>query len=111
MHGDGPVCTKPIAIMTWQISNSHFHSSVSATIHAPDQTSNFALVNPCLLRRLDEHLSPSSAVKMCPAHVNQHQNDRLIPLNLLYHFIGELILLRKSNNFAERSGFENDPSA
>ena len=75
------------------LANREFpiHTSVSATIHAPEQTSNFSLVRAGLLKKLDKHLSPSSAVEVCPAHVHQHQNQMLSPRSGLSYLIGELI--------------------
>ena len=55
------------------------HPSVSATIHAPEQTSDFALVRAGFCRKLHKHLPPGSTVRVCPAHVRQHQDHRFGP--------------------------------
>ena len=78
------------AVMTGQ-REFPIHSSVSATIHPPGQTSIFALVSTGLLRKLDEHIFPSRAVEVCPAHVNQHRNHTLSPCNGLSQLIGEIV--------------------
>ena len=101
-------CTKLLLQMSWRCSTLHepncscdladrrfpIHTSVSATIHAPEQEANFALVHARFHRKVLEHFPPSSTVKMSPAHVYQHQNHRFSPGNWLSHVIGEFVNCR-----------------
>ena len=64
---------------------------MATTIHAPEQTSNFALVSAGLLRKIDKHLLPSKTVEVRRAHVSQQQNHRFSPCNWLSPVIGGLL--------------------
>ena len=75
------------------LANREFPSnnSVSAAVHALEQTTNFAFTSTGLCREFHEHFSPNSAAEVCSSHVYQHQDNRLCPGNWLYHFVGKLV--------------------
>ena len=122
MHGGALPCTSPIATIILKNREFPSYNSVSAAVHALEQTTNFAFTSNGLCREFHEHFSPSSAAEVCSSHVQdvEHRGLCLILLrrwvsrqtpmltSILKHSIGGVAAKRLSRPPAVPGGTSRD---